>query len=160
MRQSTDGSPFQLGKMTGRRQPLRRAKPDALATLLGLAPGLPGAWHTSASNIAMQPVVVLAAGISWRVHLHAYAVRCDLTDARKVEVTVGLTISTDRLPSGRARRARAEGWQQGIAKRLADLGYRGSWGRSPDGPFGHFTKEVRSVSSVPVAIRQLQRVRF
>jgi hypothetical protein len=146
--------------MTGRRPPFRRAKPDVLATLLGLAPGMPGAWHTSASNIAMQPVAVRAAGIEWRVHLHAYAVRCHLTDARKVEVTVGLTISTNRPPSGRARRARAEEWQQGIAKRLADLGFRGSWGHSRNGPFAHFTKRVRSVSSVPVAIRQLQRVRF
>jgi hypothetical protein len=146
--------------MTGHRQPSRQANPDVLGALLGLAPGLPGVWHTSASNIAMEPVVVRAGETEWRVHLHAYAVRLHLTDARRVEMTVGLTISTDRLPSGQARRAAAEEWQQGIAKRLKALGYRGSWGQSPDGPFAHFTKDVRRLSSVPVAIRQLQRVRF
>ena len=146
--------------MTGRKHLSRHSTSDALVTLLGLAPGLPGAWETSASNIAMHPLVVHAADMEWRVHLHAYASRCHLTDPRKVEVTVGLIISTHHQPSGRARRGRAKAWQQGIAKRLGDLGYRGSWQPSPNGPFAHFTKGVRSVSSVPIAIRQLQRMRF
>jgi hypothetical protein len=146
--------------MTGRRQPSRNASPEALTVLLRLAPGLPGVWHTSASNIAMQPVVVRGADIDWQVHLHAYAVRCHLTDPRKVEVTVGLTISADRLQFRRAPRARAKEWQQSIAKKLGALGYSGSWGQSPDGPFAHFTKEPRTVSSVPAEIRRLQRMRF
>jgi hypothetical protein len=146
--------------MIGRRQASRNSTADALVTLLTLAPGLPGGWHTSASNIAMQPLVVRAADIDWWVHLHAYASRCHRTDPRKVEVRVGLTISTHRPPSGRTRSARTKEWQKGIAKRIADLGYRGSWGPSPNGPFAHFTKEVRSVSSVPPAIRELQRMQF
>lgn len=145
--------------MTGRRQPAKHA-PETLAALLGLAPGLPGPWHTSSSNIAMQPVTVRAANIEWLVHVHAYAVRNHLTNPHQVEVTVGLTISTDRLPPGRGSRARAAQWQRGIAKRLAAAGYTGAWGQSSDGPFAHFRKEVRRVSAVPAAIRQLQRVQF
>lgn len=128
--------------------------------LLRLAPGLPGAWFTSASNIAMQPVVVRGAGIDWQVHLHAYAVRCHLTDPRKVEITVGLTISAKRLSLRRAPRARVKEWQQSMADRLGALGCRGSWGQSPDGPYAHFTKKLRTVSSVPAAIRRLQRMQF
>jgi hypothetical protein len=101
-----------------------------------------------------------AADVEWLVNMHAYAVRNHMTDPRQVEVTVGLTISTHRLPSGRAGGARAAKWQTGVAKRLAALGYKGAWGRSPDGLFAHFHRNLRSVSAVPAAIRQLQRVRF
>jgi hypothetical protein len=146
--------------MTGIRKSDTQARPEPLAELLGLARGLPGPWHTSSSNIAMQPVVVRAAETEWRVNVHAYAVRNHLTDPRQVEVTVGLTISTDRLPSGRAARARAAEWQRRVAKRFVALGYEGRWGRSPDGPFAHFRRELRRVSEVPAAIRQLQRVQF
>jgi len=142
------------------RQRSKNARPEALTALLRLASGLPGAWHTSASNIAMQPVIVRGAEIDWHVHLHAYAVRSHLTHPRKVEVTVGLTISADPLPLRHAPRARAKEWQLRIADRLAALGYGGSWGQSPDGPFAHFKKGLRSVSCVPAAIRRLQRVRF
>ncbi len=131
-----------------------------MAALLELARGLPGPWHTSSSNIAMRPIVVRAVETEWLVNVHAYAVRNHLTDPRQVEVTVGLTISTDRLPRGRKRSARAVEWQRGLAKRLAVLGYKGAWRRSPDGPFAHFRRVLRSVASVPGAIRQLQRVRF
>ena len=138
----------------------KRTRPEPLAALLNLARGLPGPWHTSSSNIAMQPIVVRAAETEWRVDVHAYAVRNHLTDPRQVEVTVGLAISTDRLPSGRVGRARAAKWQRHLAKRLAALGYKGRWGRSPDGPYAHFHRELRRVSQVPAAIRRLQRVRF
>lgn len=133
---------------------------EPLASLLGLAPGLPGVWHASSSNIAMNPVRVSAAGAEWLVHLHAYAMRKHLTDPRRVEIAVGLTVSTDRLPAGRAQRTRAAEWQRGLAKRLAALGYKGGWGRSPHGPFAYFRKDLRGVSAVPAAIRQLQKVRF
>jgi hypothetical protein len=109
--------------MTSRRQPSRRAHADALTALLGLTPALPGAWYTSASNIAMQPVLVRAADTEWRVHLHAYAVRSHLTEPRKVQVTVGITISADRILPRRARKD-ATGWQQSSAERLAELGYK------------------------------------
>jgi hypothetical protein len=142
----------------GRRE--KRTSPEPLAALLGLARRLPGPWHTSSSNIAMEPVVVRAAETEWRVNVHAYAVRNHLTDPRQVEVTVGLTISTDRLPTGPAGRARATRWQRHLAKRLAALGYEGRWGRSPDGPFAHFHRKLRRVSEVPAAIRRLQRMRF
>jgi hypothetical protein len=142
------------------RQRTAQPGPEPLAALLGLADRLPGPWQTSSSNIAMQPVVVRAADVEWIVHLHAYAVRMHLTGSRRVEVTVGLTISTDRLPGGRAGRARAARWQRGLAKRLAAAGYKGVWGSSPGGPFAHFHRTVRNVAAVPAAIRKLQRVPF
>ena len=138
----------------------RSTRPEPLAALLGLAGGLPGPWHTSSSNIAMQPIVVRAADTEWRVSLHAYAVRNHLTNPRQVEVTVGLTISTERLPSGRAGRARVAAWQRALARRLRSIGYKGAWGRSPDGPFAHFRRDLRTIAAVPAAIRRLQRVRF
>jgi hypothetical protein len=143
-----------------RKQPARRAHPEPLAGLLGLARNLPGPWHTSSSNIGMQPVVVRAADAEWRVYVHAYAVRDHLTDPRRVEVTVGVTVSTDRLPPTRAGRARVREWQGGFASRLAAIGYKGVLGRSPDGPFAHFCRELENVAAVPSAIRQLQRIRF
>src|SRR5262245_44225252 len=115
--------------MTASRTP-RRPRPEALKSLLSLAPRLPGPWHTSSSNIAMQPVVVRAADTDWRVHVHAYAVRYHLTDPRRVEITVGLAVSTDQRPQGRVRRARVTVWQRSVRNRLAAIGYRGVWGRS------------------------------
>jgi hypothetical protein len=108
----------------------------------------------------MEAVVVRAADVEWLVHVHAYAVRMHLTKPRGVEVTVGATIQTDQLPKSRSARARVSEWQDGIAERFAELGYEGIWGRSPDGPFAHFSKRVRGVRQVPAAIRELQRIRF
>jgi hypothetical protein len=135
-------------------------RPETLSTLLGLAPSLPGPWHTSSANITMEPVVVLAADVEWLVHVHAYAVRNHLTKPSEVKVTVGATIQTQQVPGNRSVRARVSAWQRGIAKRFADLGYEGAWGRSPNGPFAHFRKDVSGVRAVPAAIRQLQRIRF
>jgi hypothetical protein len=135
-------------------------RPEPLSTLLGLAPRLPGTWHPSAANIAMEAVIVRAADIEWQVHVHAYAVRMLLTNPRGVEVTVGATIETDQFPKSRSARARASEWQAGVAVRFADLGYEGAWGPSPDGPYAHFSKKVRGVGAVPAAVRELQRIRF
>jgi hypothetical protein len=153
--QHSDGT-----SMTGRKRLAALSPREPLAALLGLAPRLPGPWYTSASNIAMQPVTVRAAATAWSVHVHAYAVRNHLTDPRQVEITVGLAVSAKRLPRSHAGRARVAEWQQGLATRLATIGYEGVWGRSPEGPFAHFTRQLRSVSAIPAAIRALQRVQF
>jgi hypothetical protein len=108
----------------------------------------------------MEPVVVRTADIDWLVHVHAYAVRNHFTNPGEVEVTVGATIQASHLPESRSRRVKVSEWQRGVAKRFADLGYEGAWGRSPDGPFVHFRKVVRGVRAVPAAIRQLQRIPF
>jgi hypothetical protein len=139
------------------RTPLR---PEPLAALLALAPTLPGPWHTSSANIAMEPVLVVAADVEWQLHVHAYAVRDHLANHRHVEVTVGLTLSTERRVGARSGRAPVVEWQRGVAERLAKLGYTGSWQRSPQGPFAHFSKVVRGVPAVRSAVRELQRVRF
>lgn len=147
--------------MSAGRQRTERPGPEPLAALLGLADRLPGPWLASASNIVMQPVVVRAAEVEWLVQLHAYAVRRHRTDSRRVEVTVGLTIWTDRLPGGREGRARAAVWKRGLAKRLAAVGYKGAWGHSPGGrAFAQFHRTLRNVAAVPAAIRKLQRVQF
>jgi hypothetical protein len=147
--------------MTVRKGPVpQQATRDELRALLGLVTGLPGTWRSSSCTIAMEPVLVSAAGVEWRVHLHAYGTRLLLTDARKVELVAGLTISAIDVRPAQARRFGVKRWQQSVAKRLNALGYKGFWGSSPDGPFAHFSKQLRRVSSVPAAIRQLQRVRF
>ncbi len=146
--------------MGARKRGARPPAAEPLVALLGLAPDLPGRWHTSVANIAMDAVVVRAAGIEWLVQVHVDAVRMRLTNPREVEVTVGATVETDQLSNRRTDRARAAQWQRAVAGRLAALGYEGVWGRSPDGPYAHFTKRVRGVRAVPAAVRELMRIPF
>jgi hypothetical protein len=138
------------------------ARPEELAALLALAPGLPGPWFTSAANIALAPVVVRAANADWIVDVRAYAQRNHRTNPREVEYAVILTMFCNKAPRSERDRSQVRAWQRGITKQLRALGYGGKWQRrAPSGPLvAYFSKDVARLAQIPPAVRKLQRVRF
>jgi hypothetical protein len=138
------------------------ARPEELASLLALAPGLPGPWFTSGANIALAPVVVRAANTDWIVDVRAYAERNHRTNPRKVEYAVILAIFGNKAPRTEGGRAQMRAWQRRITKQLRALGYEGRWQqRAAGGPLvAYFSKDVARLALIPPAVRKLQRVRF
>ena len=137
------------------------ARPEELASLLALAPGLPG-WVTRGASIALAPdVVVRVADADWIGRVSAHADR-DLTNPRKVEYSVILTMFCNTAPRTERGRSQLRAWQRRITKQLRALGYEGRWQqRAPGGPLvNYFSKDVAKLALVPPAVRKLQRVRF
>jgi hypothetical protein len=87
------------------------ARPEELASLLALAPRLPGPWFASSAQIALTPVVVRAANSDWIVHVSAHADR-NLTNPREVEYAVILTTFCNNAP--RSEKGRSQ-MRQGAA---------------------------------------------
>jgi hypothetical protein len=137
-------------------------RPEELASLLALAPDLPGPWFTRSASIALAPVVVRAANIDYSVYVGAYAQRSHRTNVRKVAYGVELTMFCNQAPRSEGDRSQLRAWQRRITKQLRDLGYEGRWQeRPPGGPIVcYFSKDVARLAQIPPAVRKLQRVRF
>ena len=136
------------------------ARPEELASLLALAPRLPGPWFTSGANIALAPVVVRAANTDWIVHVSAHANR-NLTNPREVKYAVILTLFCNKAPRSERGRSQMRAWQRLITKQLRALGYKGEWQQRPAGnAVCYFSKDVARLALIPPAVRKLQRVRF
>ena len=148
--------------MTSRDRAGKVGRPEELASLLALAPDLPGPWFTRSASIALAPVVVSAANTDWFVYVGAYAQRNHRTNVRKVEYGVELTMFCNQAPRSERGRSQLRVWQRRITKQLRDLGYEGRWQeRAPGGrPACYFSKEVARLAQIPPAVRKLQRVRF
>jgi hypothetical protein len=144
--------------MTSRGQPGNRTRQETLASLLALAPRLPGPWFTSSAYISLAPVVVRAAHAEWIVHVSAHAVRKHLANPPEFEFAVILTIRGNKLPRSESGLSQVRKWQRGITSKLRDLGYGGRW--APGGPFAYFSKDVDSLARIPATVRKLQQVRF
>src|SRR5262245_52910160 len=139
----------------------RGARPDELASLLALAPSLPG-WITRGASIALAPdVVVRVADADWIGRVYAHADR-NLTDPRKVEYSLILTMLCNTAPRTQRGRSQLRAWQRRITEQLRALGYEGEWQRrGPGGPLvNYFSKDVARLALIPPAVRKLQRVRF
>ncbi len=136
-------------------------RPDMLASLLALAPELPGPWSTRTAGIALAPVVVRAASSGWIVDVGAYAQR-HRTSLREVEYGVYLTLFCNEAPRSEAGRSQMRAWQRRITKQLRGLGYEGRWQkRAPsDALAAYFSKGVARLALIAPAVRKLQRVRF
>ena len=137
------------------------ARPEELASLLALAPGFP-AWVTWRASIALAPdVVVRVANADWIGRVSAQADR-NLTNPRKVEYSVTLTMFCKTAPRTERGRSQLRAWQRGITEQLRALGYEGEWQqRAPGGPLvNYFSKDVARLARIPPAVRKLQRVRF
>jgi hypothetical protein len=137
------------------------ARPEELASLLALAPGLPGPWFTRGAHIALAPVVVRAANTDWIVDVLAYADR-NRTNPREVKYAVILTMFSNKAPRTERGRSQMRAWQRRITKQLRALGYEGRWQqRAAGGPLvAYFSKDVARLALIPPAVRKLQRVRF
>ena len=148
--------------MISRGRARKVAGPEELASLLALAPGLPGPWVTRAASIALAPVVVRAANTDWIVHVRAYAERNHLTNPREVEYAVILTMFCNTVPRTERGRSQMRAWRRRITQQLRALGYEGEWQqRAPGGPLvNYFSKDVARLALIPPAVRKLQRVRF
>jgi hypothetical protein len=137
------------------------ARPEELASLLALAPGLPG-WVTRGASIGLAPaIVVRVADADWIGRVSAHADR-NLTNPRKVEYSVILTMFCNTAPRTKTGRSQLRAWQRRITEQLRALGYEGQWQlRAPGGPLvNYFSKDVARLALVPPAVRKLQRVRF
>jgi hypothetical protein len=137
-------------------------RPEELASLLALAPELPGPWGTRSASIALAPIVLSAANINWFVYVGAYAQRNHRTNVRKVHYGVELTMFCNQAPRSESGRSQLRAWQRRITKQLRDLGYEGRWQeRAPGGrPACYFSKDLPRLALVPAAVRKLQRVQF
>ena len=137
------------------------ARPEELASLLALAPRLPGPWFATGANIALAPIVVRAANTEWVAYVSAYANRT-FKNPREVEYAVVLTMYCNKAPRSERGRSRMLAWQRRIAKQLRALGYEGRWEqRAPSGSLvAYFSKDVARLALVAPAVRKLQRVRF
>jgi hypothetical protein len=134
---------------------------EELASLLALAPSLPG-WVTGGASIVLAPkLVVRVADADWIGRVSAHAVR-NLTNPRRVEFSVILTMFCNTTPRTERGRSQLRAWQGRITKQLRALGYKGEWKqRGPAGPLvNYFGKDVARLASIPRTIRELQRVRF
>ncbi len=138
------------------------ARREELASLLALAPGLPGPWFARGANIALAPVVVRAANTDWRVDVGAYAERNHGTNPQEVEYAVFLSMSCSKAPRTERGRSQMRAWQRRITKQLRVLGYEGRWQqRASGGPLvAYFSKDVARLALIPPAVRKLQRVRL
>lgn len=148
--------------MTSRGRTGKVARREELASLLALAPGLPGPWFTRSASIALAPVVVKAANADWIVDVHAYAQRNHRNNPREVEYAVILTMFCDKAPRGETNRSRMRAWQRRITRQLRALGYGGRWQRRTPGgsSAAYFSKDVARLALIAPAVRKLQRVRF
>jgi len=138
------------------------ARPEELASLLALAPSLPGPWLTRGAQIGLAPVVVSAANLDWVVDVSAHADR-SRTNPREVTYAVILAMfCKDKAPRSETGRSQMGAWQRRITRQLRALGYEGRWQqRGPGGPLvGYFSKDVARLAQIPPAVRKLQRVRF
>lgn len=136
------------------------ARPEELASLLALAPRLPGPWLTRGATIALAPVVVRVANTDWIVDVSAHADRTR-TNPREVQYAVILTMFCNEAPRSEKGRSQMRAWQRRITKQLSALGYEGEWQQRPAGNAGcYFSKDVARLALIPSAVRALQRVRF
>ena len=136
-------------------------RPAKLASLLALAPSLRG-WFARSASIGLAPDVVVTAGdTEWIGRLSAHADR-SLTDPRKVESSVILTMFCRTAPRTRRDRVLLRAWQRRITEQLRALGYQDDWRERPRGvpSANYFSKEVARLAQIPPAVRKLQRVRF
>jgi hypothetical protein len=133
------------------------ARPEGVASLLALAPALPGPWSTRAASIALAPVVVTAANGDWlvEVSVHAFAQRSG-TDPRKVGYGVELLMRCNQAPQSEKGRSKMRAWQRRITKQLLELGLKGEWRDA----FAYFSRDLARLAQIPPAVRKLQRVRF
>jgi hypothetical protein len=101
------------------------------------------------------------AGVAWLVHFHVYGMRGRLTRASRVEFISGFTVQSKRhrLTPTQRMRLRRERWLARVRDAVWRLGYSGEWGRSPYGPFAHFTKRLPNPAAVPDARAELARIR-
>ncbi len=137
----------------------RRSADDQLAELLRVSKTVSPGWRTSSATIALPGRAVTSGGVTWLVHFHVYGMRLLLTRASKVEFTCGFTVGVSKRLTPRQRaRLRRDGWYARVRDRLRRLGYSGDWERAPFGPFAHFTKRVRSINEVPLAVAALDSV--
>ena len=147
--------------MTSRGKAGKVARPEELASLLALAPSLPG-WVTYGASIALAPdVVVRVADADWIGRVIALADR-DLKHPHKVKYSVVLTMFCNTAPRTKRGRSQLRAWQRRLTEQLRALGYEGEWQlRAPGGPLvNYFSKDVARLALVPPAVRKLQRVRF
>jgi hypothetical protein len=101
------------------------------------------------------------ADADWIGRVSAHAGR-NLTNPRKVEYEVILTMFCNTAPRTERARSQLRAWQRRITKQLRALGYKGEWQlRAPGGPLvNYFSKSVARLALVPPAIRKLQRIQF
>jgi hypothetical protein len=135
-------------------------RPEELASLLALAPDLPGPWAARSASIALTPVVARAANGDWFVDVSAYAQR-NRANPREVVYGVELTMCCNQAPRTVRGRSKMRAWQRRITKQLLALGYKGEWQlRQAGNAVAYFSKDVARLAQIPPAVRKLQRVRF
>jgi hypothetical protein len=115
-------------------------------------------WWTTAITFQRGPVWVSVSGTRWRLQTSFYGARWGWTRNSNVRYGVSLMLSSSDLTRRQLLALRRSKTFAAVTAVFKRLGYRGQWHRG--GPFGLYSKELRSQQALRREVERLQSVSF